>query len=318
MNIPLQIYPHKSSHFIKSYTSENIYEYSKLMTGWEMELNQYAEGKFRGELKIIEDHDFQIVYDKSNISLQKNAYSRHDLIVTLPLNQNFDRDKFYCQGNRFENLGVLIAQGRYLPELVVPQNAEIITIGLSYNHIERYIENSASVSRMTSAILPRLDQKLLNELSQLMNTELLMQKQSKDELNRLKDIAIDLLSQTFDQQKNYFIQSHIKKQIVDQAKDFMCSQSESVPSIIEVCQQLGVSRRKLQYCFQEVLGINPNQYFKIIRLNQVYRCLSQGVASVQDVAYQWGFWHLGHFSADYKKLFGELPSTTLAYAKLLC
>ena len=36
---------------------------------------------------------------------------------------------------------------------------------------------------------------------------------------------------------------------------------------------------------------------------------------VADVANEWGFWHMGGFAADYRKLFGELPSTTLNRAK---
>jgi AraC-like DNA-binding protein len=50
-------------------------------------------------------------------------------------------------------------------------------------------------------------------------------------------------------------------------------------------------------------------------LNGVRRGLrdaEKGVA-VQDVAAHWGFWHLGQFAQDYKRLFGELPSTTLRH-----
>jgi len=33
---------------------------------------------------------------------------------------------------------------------------------------------------------------------------------------------------------------------------------------------------------------------------------------VKQVAYAHGFWHLGQFAHDYKRLFGESPSETLA------
>lgn len=32
---------------------------------------------------------------------------------------------------------------------------------------------------------------------------------------------------------------------------------------------------------------------------------------VTDIANDWGFWHMGQFAADYRELFGELPSQTL-------
>ena len=34
-------------------------------------------------------------------------------------------------------------------------------------------------------------------------------------------------------------------------------------------------------------------------------------AGIRDIANRYGFWHMGQFAADYKKLFGELPSKTL-------
>jgi AraC-like DNA-binding protein len=32
--------------------------------------------------------------------------------------------------------------------------------------------------------------------------------------------------------------------------------------------------------------------------------------SVTDVAFKWGFTHLGRFSQEYKRRYGELPSST--------
>jgi AraC family ethanolamine operon transcriptional activator len=37
---------------------------------------------------------------------------------------------------------------------------------------------------------------------------------------------------------------------------------------------------------------------------------------VSDVANDWGFWHLGWFAADYRRLFGEPLLATLARAAI--
>jgi AraC family ethanolamine operon transcriptional activator len=105
-----------------------------------------------------------------------------------------------------------------------------------------------------------------------------------------------------------------RRHIVDSAKEFMVARISETITVADLCIALGVSRRTLQYSFQEVLGINPVRFLRTIRLNGVRRSLKSagdGAASVQDVAANWGFWHLGHFVTEYKQMFGELPSETL-------
>jgi len=105
-----------------------------------------------------------------------------------------------------------------------------------------------------------------------------------------------------------------RRHIVDAAKDFMRSRIAETITIADLCIELGVSRRTLQYSFQEVLGINPVRFLRAMRLNGVRRDLKNAGTRerpVQDAAANWGFWHLGHFVTDYKRMFGELPSETL-------
>jgi len=89
-------------------------------------------------------------------------------------------------------------------------------------------------------------------------------------------------------------------------------------SVGEVCRQIGVSPRKLAYCFQEVLGLSVLDYLKALRLNTVRRELRQSASSetsVYDVATRHGFWHFGRFSVEYRQHFGERPSDTLRQQK---
>lgn len=106
----------------------------------------------------------------------------------------------------------------------------------------------------------------------------------------------------------------LRKRVVDRARDLMLSHLEEPLSILDVCKHVGASRRKLNYCFQEVLGTTPLAYMRAIRLNGVRRdmlaCADKG-EGVYDIAARWGFWHFGQFSTDYKHHFGELPSHTL-------
>lgn len=106
-----------------------------------------------------------------------------------------------------------------------------------------------------------------------------------------------------------------RKRLVDRACELMLGAPDEPLSMLEVCRRVGASRRKLNYCFQDVLGSSPVKYLRAVRLNGVRRELRAGSAPVQDVAARWGFWHLGQFSLDYKRQFGELPSATLKAAR---
>jgi len=85
-------------------------------------------------------------------------------------------------------------------------------------------------------------------------------------------------------------------------------------TVQDLCEATGVSLRSLGRAFQERFGVTPKQYLTARRLNEVRReLLAADPAShrVTEVAGRWGFWHMGQFAADYRRLFGELPSATL-------
>lgn len=102
--------------------------------------------------------------------------------------------------------------------------------------------------------------------------------------------------------------------VVERAREYMREHIEEPITVADLCSELRVSRRTLQYSFQDVLNLNPVSFLRALRLNGVRRALKHATAdvgTVADIAARWGFWHLSHFAADYKSMFGELPSETL-------
>ena len=110
------------------------------------------------------------------------------------------------------------------------------------------------------------------------------------------------------------VKSFYRHQLVKQAENLVREIGDRPWTVYDLCQQLHVSERTLRYGFQEIFGIGPKAYLQTHRLHGVRRQLkltSPGETTVMAIAYQWGFWHLGQFSQDYKKMFGELPSVPL-------
>jgi AraC family ethanolamine operon transcriptional activator len=86
-------------------------------------------------------------------------------------------------------------------------------------------------------------------------------------------------------------------------------------SVDDLAAQAGVSRRSLEVGFRETLGISPRRYLRYMRLNGLHRDLRRASleqTTVKEAATHWGFVELGRTAVEYRELFGEPPSTTLA------
>ena len=89
---------------------------------------------------------------------------------------------------------------------------------------------------------------------------------------------------------------------------------DSPPSINELSENLGISPRNLQYLFRNHLGVTPKHLIKAVRLNTARRRLRHSQLShgvISDIANGLGYWHMGSFSHDFKKLFQLSPSDLL-------
>ncbi|WP_448561721.1 helix-turn-helix domain-containing protein [Trichothermofontia sp.] len=103
-------------------------------------------------------------------------------------------------------------------------------------------------------------------------------------------------------------------QLVKQAEALVNANPHRPLTLAALCQALRTSERTLTYSFQDVFDMSPMAYFKAQRLNGVHRHLKVAnpeEAKVKEIALQWGFQHMGHFSQDYKAMFNESPSQTL-------
>ncbi|MDH3226561.1 MAG: helix-turn-helix domain-containing protein [Thermoleophilia bacterium] len=85
-------------------------------------------------------------------------------------------------------------------------------------------------------------------------------------------------------------------------------------SVSAVCRAIGASETRLRRAFRDVVYCSPKRFLTLRALNAARAVLvesSPATTTVSEVAVEFGFWHFGRFSRDYRELFGELPSVTL-------
>ncbi|KQV91752.1 helix-turn-helix domain-containing protein [Rhizobacter sp. Root1221] len=74
------------------------------------------------------------------------------------------------------------------------------------------------------------------------------------------------------------------------------------------------SERLVEQAMRQGAGMPPKRWLTMARFNRVYAELSDpgSTRSVTDTAMHWGFNHLGRFASNYRAVFAESPSDTVA------
>lgn len=106
--------------------------------------------------------------------------------------------------------------------------------------------------------------------------------------------------------------------IVARADDVLRRRVDEPVYVAELCEALQVPERTLRRAFERTFAISPIRYLKLRRLGLVRRALCASDPAhtrVSDVASRYGFWEMGRFAGEYRRLFGEKPSETLRKAR---
>jgi TolB-like protein len=100
---------------------------------------------------------------------------------------------------------------------------------------------------------------------------------------------------------------------VKKAIDYMRAHIHREVTVPELAQFARVTERTLRKHFQSFLGRSPAGYWRCMRLggarDELLVTTKHG--SISEIAARYGFHHLGRFAAEYRRCFGESPSTTL-------
>lgn len=85
-------------------------------------------------------------------------------------------------------------------------------------------------------------------------------------------------------------------------------------TVADLADIAGVGSRALQQSFARYVGMPPMTYLRQVRLSMVHdnlRAADPGATTVAQVAYRYGFTHLGRFAAAYRARYTVPPSETL-------
>lgn len=311
---------HETIPQIYRHETRSVHQHEQGYPGWDLRLLQVSEGQFEGEITTLDLEGLKIVKDHSNKAMLKQGELEETSIsFSIPLSSPCA--PLICQGKHYEQGGVLAVRGGELPEIRVNAGLDLLCLCVecsSFISLLNGPESDIDGLKTGPNYLPiHIGSQDLTQLFEL-TCHTLSSAPSHLSLHReLRDAFLSHVLDALEQGPVERISPSARKRVVDRARDVIAAHDGEPIAIPTLCHQIGVSRRKLQYCFQDCLGISPGVYIRLFRLNAIHRTLSYGNDSmrVQDEAVRWGFFHLGHFCSDYRRLFGERPSDTLNRAR---
>ena len=100
---------------------------------------------------------------------------------------------------------------------------------------------------------------------------------------------------------------------VRRAIDFIEANIDAPIGLPDIVAASGIPGRTLLKHFRDFRGTSPMRYLRRARFERVHQALHSASANdgVTQIALAHGFTHMGRFSVEYQKQFGESPSVTL-------
>ena len=103
--------------------------------------------------------------------------------------------------------------------------------------------------------------------------------------------------------------------VVKLVLDYVHSEAPEEITAVEMCTLANCSQSWLEHSFKKRFGVTPKKYLKYLRLSRLRDNLLNpneiDGRTVIELASVYGFWHMGQLAADYRNVYGELPSDTL-------
>ena len=290
-------------------------QHASNLTDWQQEYDQISSGHFYGRITELPMGNLQVFHEFTSQTLHQtcNVWPDSLWIGIAASPEASSRINGYEVGA----YDVMCRPGNTEFELVTPENHDIYGLVVSHHALQNMAAvqgiqiNWSELMHNERLHIPEDTLRSIRFLLQRLLREPRAQNASKLQYNLVMMAILELLQNETPMQETQ-PSHHKRKAVVEEARLFLQLHKDEPITISDLCEQLNVSRRTLQYSFESIIGVSPVQYLRMARLNAVRRALTHASAdmTVTDIATQWGFWHLSQFSKDYKQLFGEKPSET--------
>lgn len=305
----------------KTVHTSNLWQHERVLTGWNQTYDQLSKGRFNGQITEALIGGVQLFEEKTSQAVFEVGPGRSG-VIALGVFAELEGEARW-RGHTVGMDHVTALSDHASLELSTPPNCTFMSITVPTSMLPTGDEQGGMgagdllASAANHVHSPALAATLRDRLSAALQTmswqpgqlaPVEARNQLVSELVGLVDEYLGLATTGGGEPE-----AGKARKVVKIAREYIEANPDRPVTVLDLCKRTFTSRRTLQYCFTQVIGMSPAAYLKVVRLNGLHRDLlnARGLQTIGDIAARWGFWHLSQLSADYKRLFGELPSATV-------
>lgn len=98
-------------------------------------------------------------------------------------------------------------------------------------------------------------------------------------------------------------------QAVERAKRIITDRLNNLPTVIDLCKEVGVNKNKLQKIFRLTEGKSVAEYVRTVRMEKALDLLEENTLSICEIAREVGYHGISNFYSAFHHTFGDTPAT---------
>lgn len=297
----------------------DVNAHANAILGWQQTYDQMSAGSAHTELTHLTAERFQIFrecLDKRVVQHGVAPARRFCLAIPTGLGR-----AGVFQGSNVEGAGVTLLHSGQEFFVHATQGMDLLAVSVDAERIEQLAEREFSAPELRRLnrvnrlnVSPQFLDAIRIQLQALVDNVLRGETLTEAQLeDLLLEHVLVLLEQVCQAGAGRSGNLAVSAYIVRQTHQMALARLDEPLSVLQICDELDVSRSTLQRSFLGVTGLRPIEYLRAMRLNaarQRLQCTLAEQFTVARVANDTGFTHLGHFAGAYRALFGEAPSVT--------
>ena len=282
--------------------------------GWDLDINEMTKRTFEVDIRGVHTSHLQLSLMRYHAAIMiDGGYPDGAVIFSFVKTDGLTHEK----NRTYNNDGMIVLNDNKNFDLIISKPCYILTFAIEKEILEREFESFFNIPFM----------KVYKEQDICLNQSEAYYLLFKEEMKILKErspentsresyaaLEIEILKKLF----SHFLfrpkEVNYLPRYIRNGRALLEQNINATYTISDLVDDLRVSKRTIQHGFKHYLGFTPKEYQQYIRLNGIRKTILNAedpCIKLSEIAANYNYTHLGHFSTEYKKFFGESPSETL-------